>query len=37
LINVLVGCSTGPFFLLLGSRSDWLIPLLLAVTVLVST
>jgi uncharacterized membrane protein YccC len=37
LVNVLVGCATGLAFLLLGSSSDWLIPIALAVTVLIST
>ncbi len=37
LINVLVGCAVGFGLLLLGGRSDWLIPTALAATVLVST
>ncbi len=37
LINVLVGCGVGFGLLLLGGRSDWLIPFALAVTVLIST
>lgn len=37
LINVLVGCGTGFVFLLINSRSHWMLPLALAITVLVST
>lgn len=37
LINVLVGCAVGFCFLVLGGRSDWAIPLALAITVLIST
>jgi len=37
IVNVLVGCAVGFGILLLGGRSDWLIPLALAVTVLIST
>ncbi len=37
LINVLVGCGIGFGLLLLGGRSDWLIPFALAATVLIST
>jgi uncharacterized membrane protein YccC len=37
LINVLVGCGVGFGLLLLGGRSDWLIPFALAATVLVSS
>jgi uncharacterized membrane protein YccC len=37
LINVAVGCACGLFFLLIGGRSDWMIPLSLAVTVVIST
>ena len=36
-INVLVGCGVGFALLIFGSRSDWLIPLALAATVLIST
>ncbi len=36
-INVLVGCAVGFSLLLLGSNSDWLIPLGLAVAVLVAS
>lgn len=37
LTNVLVGCGVGFGLLLLGGRSDWLIPFALAATVLIST
>ncbi len=37
LINVLVGCGVGFGLLLLGGRSNWLLPFALAATVLVST
>jgi uncharacterized membrane protein YccC len=37
IINVLVGCSIGFCFLLLGSFSIWLLPVALATTVLVTT
>jgi uncharacterized membrane protein YccC len=37
LINVLVGCGVGLSLLLVGGRSDWMIPFALALTVLVST
>ncbi len=37
LINVLVGCGVGLCLLLLGGRSEWLIPAALAVAVLIST
>jgi uncharacterized membrane protein YccC len=37
LINVLVGCAVGFCLLLVGGRSDWLIPFALAITVLVSS
>ena len=37
IINVLVGCGVGLFFLLLGGHRDWKLPLALAVTVLIST
>ncbi len=37
LINVLVGCGVGSGLLLLGRRSDWLIPFALAAAVLIST
>ena len=36
LINVLVGCAIGLFFVLLNIRSDWMVPLALALSVLVS-
>lgn len=36
-INVLVGCASGLCFLLAGGTNDWLLPLALAATVLVST
>ena len=37
IINVLVGCGVGLFFLILGGHRDWKLPLALAVTVLIST
>jgi len=37
LINVLVGCGVGLFFMLLGGHRDWKLPLALAVTVLISS
>jgi uncharacterized membrane protein YccC len=37
LANVLVGCGVGSCLLLLGPQSEWLIPLALAATVLIST
>jgi len=37
IINVLVGCGVGLFFLLLGGHRDWKLPLALAVTVLISS
>lgn len=37
LSNVLVGCAVGFGLLLLGGRSDWLIPLALSATVLISS
>jgi uncharacterized membrane protein YccC len=37
LSNVLVGCVVGLFFLLVGGTADWLLPLTLAVTVLISS
>lgn len=37
LTNVLVGCGVGFALLLLGGQSDWLLPVALAVTVLIST
>lgn len=37
IINVLVGCGVGLFFLLVGGHRDWKLPLALAVTVLIST
>ena len=37
IINVLVGCGVGLFFLILGGHRDWKLPLALAVSVLIST
>ena len=37
LVNVAVGCAVGFCFLVVGVRSDWMIPFALAVTVLVSS
>jgi uncharacterized membrane protein YccC len=37
LINVLIGCAVGLLFLLVGGPHEWLLPLALAVTVLVSS
>jgi uncharacterized membrane protein YccC len=37
IINVLVGCGVGLFFLVVGGHRDWKLPLALAVTVLIST
>ena len=37
LVNVLVGCAVGFGALLIGGESDWVIPITLAVTVLIST
>src|SRR4030095_15568235 len=37
LINVLVGCAVGFSMLLIGDRSDWLLPFALAVAVLISS
>jgi uncharacterized membrane protein YccC len=37
IINVLVGCATGLAFLVVSSRSHWMIPLALAATVVIST
>lgn len=37
LSNVMVGCFVGLFFLLVGGTSDWLLPLALATTVLISS
>jgi uncharacterized membrane protein YccC len=37
LINVLVGCAVGLLFLLVGGMSEWMLPLALACTVLIST
>ena len=37
LVNVLVGCATGLGILLLGGRSDWMVPLGLALAVLISS
>lgn len=36
-INVLVGCAIGMGFLILGNRSEWLLPFALSTAVLVST
>ncbi len=36
-INVLVGCAVGMGFLVLGNRSEWLLPFALSTAVLVST
>jgi uncharacterized membrane protein YccC len=37
IINVLVGCAVGLFFLVAGEPTEWKLPLALAVTVLVSS
>ena len=37
LSNVMVGCAVGLFFLLVGGTADWLLPLALATTVLISS
>ncbi|MDF2192719.1 FUSC family protein [Paraflavitalea sp. CAU 1676] len=37
IINVLVGCAVGLLFLLLGGAKDWLLPLALGTTVLISS
>lgn len=37
IINVLVGCVVGLFFVILGGPAEWKLPLALAVTVLVSS
>jgi uncharacterized membrane protein YccC len=37
LVNVAVGCTTGLLFLLIGGASEWMLPIALAVTVLVSS
>jgi uncharacterized membrane protein YccC len=37
IINVLVGCAIGMGFLILGNRSEWLLPFALATAVLIST
>jgi len=37
LINATVGCAVGLIFLVVGGRSEWMIPVGLAVTVLIST
>jgi uncharacterized membrane protein YccC len=37
IINVLVGCGVGLFFLVLGGHRDWKLPLALAVSVVIST
>jgi uncharacterized membrane protein YccC len=36
IINVLVGCAVGMGFLVLGNRSEWLLPVALSTTVLIS-
>jgi uncharacterized membrane protein YccC len=37
LVNVLVGCVVGLCLLLVGGQSDWMVPVALAVTVLISS
>src|SRR5262245_7495726 len=37
IINVLIGCAVGLLFLLAGGPNDWMLPLALAATVLVSS
>lgn len=37
LVNVLVGCAVGFAMLLIGDRSDWMLPFALAVAVLISS
>ena len=37
LVNVSVGCAVGLVFLLLGGDTDWMLPLALAVTVILSS
>jgi uncharacterized membrane protein YccC len=37
LFNATVGCAVGLIFLVVGGRSQWMIPVALAVTVLIST
>jgi uncharacterized membrane protein YccC len=37
LINVLVGCATGLVFLLIGGGNEWMLPIALGVTVLLSS
>jgi len=37
IINVLVGCAVGMLFLIMGNRSEWILPLALAVAVLISS
>src|SRR5260370_36319209 len=37
IINVLVGCMVGLFFVILGGPTEWKLPLALAVTVLISS
>ena len=37
LINVMVGCGVGFGLLLIGGRSDWMLPFALAATVLISS
>jgi uncharacterized membrane protein YccC len=37
IVNVLVGCAIGLIFLLFGKAKDWMLPIALAITVLVSS
>ena len=37
LLNVLVGCAVGLVFLLFGKAKDWMLPLALSITVLISS
>lgn len=37
IVNVLVGCGVGLFFLILGGSREWKLPLALAVTVIISS
>ena len=37
LVNVFVGCAVGLLFLLIGGARDWMLPLALAITVLLSS
>ena len=37
LVNVLVGCAVGLLFLIFGAAKEWMLPIALAVTVLVSS